>query len=265
MTAYLAFLRAGFHRYATYRLATVAGAFTNSVFGLARAAILASAVAGAGAISAGGYTAHQVITYAWLGQALITPVNVFQWNELALRVRTGDIAIDLARPVDLQLSWLATDLGRAGYSLLPRSLPPVLIGALLFGLALPAHPLPYLLGALSVLLAVVISFACRFAVNLTAFWLVEIRGVIGSYVAISSLLCGLVVPVSWFPGWLDTLATATPFPSLLQAPIDVITGRVSGTAALGTLAVQAFWAVATLGVGRAVLHRATRKLVVQGG
>ncbi len=256
---------AGFRRHASYRMATAAGAFTNTVFGLVRAAILAGAVATTASATVGGYSSGEVITYAWLSQALIAPVHVFQWNELAARVRTGEIAIDLARPVDVQLAWLAADLGRAAYSLIPRGLPPLLVGALTAGLVLPGSPLPYLLGLLSTVLAVVISFACRFAVNLAAFWLIEIRGVVGSYVAISNVLCGLLVPLSWFPSWLHTAATWTPFPSMLQAPLDILTARASGPQALVVLGVQLAWTTAALAGGRLLLHRATRKLVVQGG
>ena len=225
----------------------------------------AAAAVAAGAGAATGYGTAQTVTYAWLSQALIAPIQVFQWPELALRVRSGEIAVDLTRPVDLQLSWLAMDLGRAAYSILPRGLPPLLIGAVITGLALPRAVLPYLLGAVSVLLAVVISFACRFLVSLAAFWVVEVRGVIGSYVTISNLLCGLMLPVSWFPGWLRTLAAGTPFPSMLQAPVDVITGRTGTVQSLETLAVQAFWAAGVLLAGRWALRRGQRRLVVQGG
>jgi len=268
-SALWAYARAGFHRYATYRMATAAGAFTNTVFGMARAAILSSAITTSAVTAAGGrvggYTAAEVVTYAWVGQALIAPVYVFQWTELADRVRTGDIAVDLARPVDLQLSLLAADLGRAAYSLLPRALPPMIVAALTFDLALPGTPLPYLLGLVSTVLAVTISFACRFVVNLAAFWLVEVRGVVGTYVAVSNLLCGLLVPVSWFPPWLDLVARMTPFPSMLQAPLDLITGRAVGPHALTVLATQAAWVAITVIFGRVVLVGATRKLVVQGG
>jgi ABC-2 type transport system permease protein len=148
---------------------------------------------------------------------------------------------------------------------LPRGLPPLVVGALTFGLALPPAPLPYVLGLVSLVLGVGISFAGRFAVNLVAFWLLDVRGVIGTYVVVTNILCGLLVPVGWFPPWLAAIAHATPFPSMLQAPVDVITGRVTGAAALTTMAVQAVWLVVTLALGRLLLHRATAKLVVQGG
>ncbi|GAB3596045.1 ABC-2 family transporter protein [Angustibacter peucedani] len=264
MRPYLAFASAGFARYSAYRAANLAGAFTNTVFGVVKASITTAAIAAAGGALAG-YDARQGATYAWIVQGLLATVALFGWNELALRIRTGDVAVDLARPVDLQLSWLATDLGRAAFMLLPRGLPPLLVGLLFFDVALPGAVLPYLLAAVSLVLAVVVSFACRFALNLVAFWLLDVRGAVTLYVVASNVLAGLIVPVHWFPAWMRTFASLTPFPSMLQAPVDVLSGRDTGWAAVETVAVQVFWAVVMLGVGRLVLARATRKLVVQGG
>jgi len=73
------------------------------------------------------------------------------------------------------------------------------------------------------------------------------------------------VPVSWFPPRLAALATATPFPSMLQAPADILTGRVTGTPVLWSLVVQLIWFGVTVFAGRAVLALGTRTLVVQGG
>ena len=264
MRTHLAFFAAGFRRWSAYRMATAAGAFTNCVFGLVKASITVAAIGAAGGVIAG-YDAREGATYAWLAQAVIAPVYVFGWDELAQRVRSGDIVIDLARPVDLQMSWLAADLGRAAFSVLPRGLPPLVVGALTFGLALPNSFVPYLLGIVSLALAVAVSFACRFALNLTAFWLLDVRGPVTLYVVTSNILCGLVIPVHWFPSWLGALAAATPFPSMLQAPVDVLSGRALGVDALQVIGVQLLWLGATLLLGRAVLARATARLVVQGG
>lgn len=264
MRALGALAGSGFRRYASYRAATMAGAFTNSVFGLLRAAITLAAISSAGG-SLGGYTASSGSTYVWLAQALIGPVMIFTWTELAERIRTGDIATDLTRPVDLQLGMLAADLGRAVYVLIPRGLPPLLVGAATFGLAMPHRVMPYLLGVLSTILAVTISFGCRFVTNLAGFWLLDVRGVNTLYLVASNVLCGLVVSVHWFPGWLAALAAATPFPSMLQTPIDILSGRSDLQQALDLLGVQCLWLVGVLLLGRIVLARATRKLVVQGG
>jgi ABC-2 type transport system permease protein len=259
-----ALLGAGFRRYTTYRAAMFGGAFTNAVFALLRASILTAAVASRGA-PVGGYDRAAAITYAWVSQALIAVVEIFVWNELALRVRTGDIAVDLSRPVDLQAAGAAVDLGRAAAVVLPRALPIVLAGAVTFGLALPATPMPYLLGVVSVAVATLLSYACRFAVNLTSFWLLDVRGVLGLYVVASMTLCGLVLPIAWFPPWLRAVAAATPFPSLVQTPADILTAHLSGADAVSALGVQVAWLAVTIAAGRALLRAGHQKLVVQGG
>jgi ABC-2 type transport system permease protein len=259
-----AFLRAGFRRYSAYRLAALGGTITNTLFGVVKASIALAAIASAGGFIAG-YDAEQTANNAWFTQALVATVGLFGWNELAVRIRSGDIAVDLARPVDLQLSWLAADLGRAAFMLLPRGLPPVLVGMVFFGVTLPDRLAGYLLAPISVALAVAVSFAGRFLVSLAAFWITELRGVMTLYMVSSNVLCGLILPVPWFPGWLQAVAAATPFPSMLQTPVDVVSGRVVGWDAVESVAVQVLWLAATLGVGRVVLARATRKLVVQGG
>jgi ABC-2 type transport system permease protein len=255
---------AGFRRYSRYRGAMVGGAFTNTVFGLLRASIVSATITAAGG-RLGGYAVASGITYAWVTQAVIAPLQLFGWTELADRVRSGDIAIDVARPVDLQLQYGAADLGRAAAVAVPRAVPPLAVGAVTFGLALPSGVLPYLAGTVSLLLALGISFGCRYLVNLLTFWLVDVRGVIMLYVTASNVLCGLIVPVHWFPGWLGTIAAATPFPSMVQAPVDLLTGRVGGTATAGLLAVQLAWFIGVLAAGQVTQRLGARTLLVQGG
>lgn len=264
MRPLLALAAAGWRRWAAYRAATVAGAVTNTVFGFVKAAIAMAAVASAGGVIAR-YDARDVATYSWLVQALLAPTAMFGWSELAERVRTGDIAIDLARPVDLQLAWLATDLGRAAVVLVPRGLPPVLVGAVTTGLSLPTSPASYLLAAGSVALGVLVSFAGWFLVNLAAFWLLDYRGVVTLYGVAATVLSGVIVPVHWFPSWLGAVAALTPFPSIVQTPVDLLSGHAEGNEALRLLLVQVAWLAVTLLAGRVVLARAARRLVVQGG
>jgi ABC-2 type transport system permease protein len=250
----------GLRRWSAYRTAAFAGAFTNCVFGLIRSAVVIAVVGAAGGGLAG-YDRVGAATYVWLGQALIGPIHLGVWNELAQRVRTGDIAVDLARPVDPMVAYLAGDLGRGAFALLPRGLPPLVIGVLVTGLALPHAAMPYVLGVVSVALGAAVSFACRWLVNLSAFWLLDLRGPMTLYLVTSGALCGLVVPVHWFPGWLAALAAATPFPSMLQAPIDMLMGRAGPR----ELAIQALWLLGLLAAGRAGFALGTRKLVIQGG
>ncbi|MGH8885811.1 MAG: ABC transporter permease [Egibacteraceae bacterium] len=263
MRLYWEVARRGYRRYAAYPAATWAGLFTNVVFGFMRGSVLLALFRQRHQI--GGYDAADAMSYTWLTQALLMTVYLWGWKELALRIRSGDIAVDLSRPLDVQLGGLAFDLGRACYHALFRGIPPLLVGVLVFDLTVPSRPLVWLAFLASVALAVAVSYAFRFGYNLPAFWLADYRGVASLATLTATLLSGFVVPVALFPEWLAAVAHATPFPAMAQTPIDVFVGAVRGPAVLTALAAQAGWLVALLLLGRALFAAGTRRLVVQGG
>ncbi|MGW5454085.1 ABC transporter permease [Nocardia sp. NPDC003979] len=261
---YWTLVRAGFKRQAQYKLAMFAGLFTNCVFGFVRAAVMVAAVRSAGDF--GGYDESTIAAYVWLSQALLGATQFMGPPiDLVERIKTGDVAIDFLRPVDVQLGYLAADMGRAACTFIPRGVPSIVIGATLFGLSMPDSLPAYLLGLLSVVLAVALSFLCLFAVALCGFWVVEIRGIRMLYQIVGTFLAGLFVPVHMFPEWLRVVAHATPFPSILQSPIDTLSGRVVGMEALSVVAGQAFWVLAIGLLGRVLLRAGQRRLEVQGG
>lgn len=213
----------------------------------------------------GGYGAGDTITYVWLTQGLLATIGLWGWKELGERIRSGDIVIDLSRPLDVQLGGLAFDLGRAWYHALFRGIPPVLVGALVFDLSGPPSLLAWSAFLLSVALAVSVSFAFRFAYNLSAFWLADYRGMAALAMIAATLFSGFLAPVGFFPRWLAVIAYATPFPAMIQTPIDIFVGKASGAAVAGALAAQAAWLALLLLAGRALFAAGARRLVVQGG
>ncbi|MFD0517347.1 ABC transporter permease [Paractinoplanes durhamensis] len=265
-TTFGALVWSGFRRYATYRQATIAGSFTNIVFGFLRCYVLLAVAAGAVGNRPGGYDVEQLATYVWVGQGLLSVIGIWGWTELADRIRTGDIASDLLRPVPPVVSYLATDLGRATHGMLTRFIPPLIIGALFFPFSTPDRWQTVPLFVLSVVLAVIGSFGCRYLVNATAYWLHDARGPQMLWTLGSGVLAGLYFPLRLLPEWLTvTLWVATPLPGLLQTPLDVLVERDSPAVQAGLVALQAFWAVAMLALAALVQRRAERKLVVQGG
>ncbi|WP_425269679.1 ABC transporter permease [Kitasatospora cineracea] len=263
---YLSVARGAFRRYSTYRAATVAGTVTNSVFGVILASTMLALWRARPGL--GGYDAAQAVTYTWISQALLATVAVwgggFQ-DDLQARFRSGDIAVDLYRPVDFQGWWLAADLGRAAFQLVTRGALPVLVGAALFDLALPGSPLVWAEFLLAVVLAVVVSFGLRFLASLTGFWLHESEGVRAVMTVVSMFFSGMLLPLALFPGLLGELARALPFSAMVQLPADVLLRRRTGTGLLALYGFQLGWAAALLALGRAGQALAVRRVVVQGG
>jgi ABC-2 type transport system permease protein len=255
--------RRGFGRYAAYPAATVAGIFTNTIFGFLQAYILLALYENRTDI--GGYDPSDAVTYVWFAQALLMTVYAFGWWELALRIRSGDVATDLARPLDPLRYWLAYDFGRAVYHFLFRGIAPFVVGMLVFDIRLPESPATWLWVALSLALAVVVSFGYRFLYNLVAFWLLDYRGTIVIAMTVSLFFSGFIVPLPFFPDWLEAIARALPFAAMVQIPVDVFLEQATGTEVAGLLLLQAVWAAILLGLARVVLGTAIRRLVIQGG
>lgn len=263
MRTFFALARAGFLRWSTYRQATVAGTVTLTVFGFLKSYAYLAAIGTSP--HAAGYTSAQLLTLVWTGQAIGWTVGLSWFNELANRIRSGEVASDLLRPLDPLWAYLGPEIGRAGYSMLTFFLVPMILSAVVFDLYLPRNGFSYVLIFLSIGLAVVICFAGRYLTNLAAFWLLDIRGLNAAWGVCVVVFSGLAVPIAFFPDRAQILIWATPFPAILQAPMDIVVERGGVSRQLQLLSVQAGWVVVMLGLCSVVQRRAIRNLVVQGG
>jgi ABC-2 type transport system permease protein len=255
-----------FRRYSTYTAATLAGVFTNSVFGIIYS--YAYLALWAQRPDAGGYDATDAVTYVWIGQALLMTVALWgggTTDDLAERIRTGDVAIDLYRPVGLLGWYLAADLGRAAFHFLARGVGPTLIGLFLFDIRLPVSTAAAVGFLVSLVLAVVTSFAIRFLVASSAFWLLDQSGVKMLSGACAVFFTGMTLPLVIFPEPWRSIALALPWASYLQTPADIWLGKREGIDLLLGLGQQAAWIAVLLLACHVVLGLATRKVVVQGG
>jgi ABC-2 type transport system permease protein len=259
---YLELARLGFRQQVAYRAATLAGLFTNSVFGV----ILSSVMIGFyGSVEAGavaGWSERDAVTLIWINQALIMPVYIWGWWEVSRSIQTGAIASDLLRPVSWYGLWLGRDLGRALAAMLLRMLPTLAVGWLLFDIDLPRTPAAALAFPLAVVLAAWVSFSLRLLANLGSFWLIDHRGIAAIFMTMATFLSGMTMPIDFFPEPLRTIATLLPFQAVMMAPNNVYLDKAP---VLTVIAQQVFW-IAALGlVCQAVLRGGERKLVVQGG
>ncbi len=261
---YWRLLVAGFRRQSTYRLAAFGGLVANTTFGLLKVAVLLAAVRASGG-KLNGYDVGTMSAYIWLSQGLLGSLNLHGRTEIGERIKNGDVAVDFLRPLDVHLASVTTEVGRSLFALIPRGLPTVAIGTLAVGMTMPHSIVPYLLGAVSLLLGIVVSATTVYLVAACGFWLVETRGLSILYMVVSGFLAGLFVPIQLFPGWLHAVASATPFPSMLMYPVDVLSGRVTGAASFGLVALQVLWLVVTVAAGQAATRAGRRRLEVQGG
>jgi ABC-2 type transport system permease protein len=266
MRLYVEVARTTARRMATYRGATVAGVFTNTVFGFLLAYVLLAVFRERTTI--GAFDAIDAVTFTFVAQGLAMPVGVFGTDsEQAQRILTGEVAMDLCRPYDYQGWWAAVAYGKAAFYLWARGIPPFAIAALAFDLRVPGPQQLWIWPAfgLTVVLAIGIAFAFGFLAQLSAFWIVDVRGPNQLAWITGGFLSGMWAPLVLFPDGIEPVVRALPFASMIGLPIEVFLGQHTGAALAGVIALQVTWLVVLVGAGRAVLARATRKLVVAGG
>jgi ABC-2 type transport system permease protein len=247
----------------TYRGATLAGIFTNTVFGFLLASILRAVFHENPSI--GGFDSTDAVTFVFLAQGLAMPVGVFGNTEMADRILTGEVAMDLCRPYDYQGWWGAAAYGRATFYAWARGIPPFLMGGLVFEVRLPDAWWIWPAFVVSTLLAVGVGFAWGFLIQLSAFWITDVGGPAQRGWMAAPFFSGMFVTIVLFPAWLEAIARALPFASMIQIPAEVFLGKHRGVDLAWVLAVQIAWLVALVMAGRFVLARAVRKLVVLGG
>ncbi|HEX5165677.1 MAG TPA: ABC-2 family transporter protein [Thermomicrobiales bacterium] len=263
MRLYVEVARRAFARYLTYRSANVAGLITNGFFGVLISAVFIAAYAGRGVEA--GWTEEDALTFVWLAQALLMPVHVFAWWEIALTIRSGDVVSDLSKPFDYYAFWLSHDYGRALYHTLFRGIPTLTLGWLLFDIRLPNRPEVWLAFLISVGLAIWISFGLRFLANVAAFWLLDYRGAGMALLFFNAFLSGQLVPLVYWPETVREIVVWLPFAGLVQTPVEVFLGKASGVDLAGLLLLQVSWGIVLMGACRLLLALAVRRVVIQGG
>ena len=263
MKSYLAVFRLRGKMELQYRGAMVGGIACQVFFGLILIALYRALYASRPqALPVG-----QVVTYVWLQQAFFRMLLASD-TDLPDKIRTGGIAYDLCRPLNLYGFYYARVMAQKLIGSLMRAVPMLALAALLppgWGLAPPASA-PGL--ALS-LAALGLGLACVCAMeNITMGFTMrtlDSRGMQALLNLLMMTLCGNILPLTLFPDSWQQVITLLPYAQLLDAPIRLYTGAYAPGEAWRVLALQAGWTALLAWVGLNMWRRNQRRLVLQGG
>jgi ABC-2 type transport system permease protein len=122
-------------------------------------------------------------------------------------------------------------------------------------------------------LAFLASFACALALacamstllHVTMLWTISGDGVVMMASAAVAMLSGLIVPLPLLPDWAQSTLAWLPFAGLVDHPYRLYSGALSLDELPLVLARQLGWTLALVALGRFMLARAIRRIVVQGG
>lgn len=265
MKPYWALFRVRARTLFQYRIAALAGLFTQWVFGFVMIGVLVAFYRDAGDQP---MTLSQTITYTWLGQALL---GMLPWNydrEVGDSIRSGAVAYDLTRPLDLYSHWFARALAMRTAPTLLKSIPMFLIATFLlpevYRMVWPSAGIVLLWLAL-LMGALLLSCAITLLMQASLFWTVTGDGMSRILPHIATILSGMVIPLPLFPDWLQPFLRIQPFAGVSGAPSMLFCGVSSVMEAWGTLALHLFWTACFVFLGRWTVARGLRRLTVAGG
>jgi ABC-2 type transport system permease protein len=268
---YAAIVSARFRMMLQYRAAAIGGLWTQVFFGLVFLGVYEAFYRSTTAAQPMAFA--QIVSYTWLGQALLA---MLPWNadaEVRAMVRSGAVAYELCRPIDLYGLWYARALAWRTAPTILRAVPLCLFAAFIlpliglgeWRLAAPAS-LPSA-AAFGLTLACTLLLACALTtlINISLLWTISGDGVVLLMTALVTFFSGMLVPLPLFPAWAQPIMQALPFAGLVDLPFRVYIGHIDPAAIASVLRHQLLWTAALVLFGRWLLARGLRRVVVQGG
>ena len=271
MNAYLSIFQARFRTLLQYRAAAWAGFGTQAFFGLVRIMIFAAFFASS--TKAQPMNFEQVVTYIWLGQALLLLIPFREDTEISHLIRSGNIAYELVRPVRLYWFWFARQFANRTAPVILRSIPLLILAVWLLPIAGVdewALQGPVSFGAgfcflVSLLAAVILAGSFSVLMAITLFWTISADGIANLFPVLLWSLSGIVLPLPFFPDWVQPALRMLPFRGLMDTPFQFYIGNILPQQAAWEIGHQCVW-IAVLGLfGYALLKRGLQRVVIQGG
>lgn len=263
--AYFSLFRARFRTLLQYQAAAIAGFVTQVFWGLIKVMILEAFYRQS--VRAQPMSYAEVVTYTWLGQAffMMLPFSANPDPEVRAMMRSGAVAYELARPLDLYSLWYTRALAARSAPTLLRATPMFVAGILFLGMRPPPSLAAGFAWLLATLGALFLVSAVSTLITVTLLWTISGDGIARLVPSLALLGSGLIIPLPLFPEGMQPLLRFLPFRGMADDPFRLYIGHLPPGALWGILAHQLAWTLIFVLMGRVLLARGTHRLVVQGG
>jgi ABC-2 type transport system permease protein len=212
-----------------------------------------------------GYTHRDMRTYILLAYAINALVGWRIARGMLGRIRTGEIVIDMIRPLNYRTTQLATAAGGGVIEGFISFGIAIGLGLVFFDIRPPAGVLAAVLFVGSVLAGFVTKVLVIFLISLLTFWTLQGVGLMWAQQSLIAILSGTLVPLALLPGWIRVVAEVLPLRGIVATPVSIYLGGVQGWELAGLLALQLGWLAVLWWVTDKAWIAAFRAVEVQGG
>jgi ABC-2 type transport system permease protein len=212
-----------------------------------------------------GVSLPQAMTYAVINSIIARLLTTWIIEDVNNKVRSGDIVIDISRPVGFGSLMCSQAVGEGIAVFLTVSLPVAVIAHLIWGLVLPASVLVWCAFLVSLVAGFLITFLIDYMIGLSAFWFTEVSGFYWSKGSIIAVLGGTYLPLWLYPPSLARILDWLPFKGISYTPLAILVGKIELSQVPAACGIQIIWLIVLLWLSRRIYNAVVKKLVVQGG
>lgn len=267
MKKYWSFFRLKFAMELQYRAAALAGVITQFTWGIMK--ILMFMAFYKEDPTSFPMSLEATINYVWLEQSTLALFTIWTMeNEIFESIVDGNVAYELCRPINTYDMWFMRSIGYRCSNTILRCIPILILALLLpqpYGLTRPTTPSVWGLFMLSMIFGSMIVIAVCMLVYITCFYTISSDGVKIIAISIFEFFQGGIIPIPFFPKKMATLMEMLPFGSMQNVPFRIYSGDISGNEALECIALQVFWMIVLVALGKGLCAKAMKKICVQGG
>lgn len=212
-----------------------------------------------------GMTWDQMKAYLLITFMANSLLSWYSETAISNKVLDGSVAVDLLKPLDFQKARLAETIGT---SIVESGIAIVILSVLMLtmtNIPVPHSIMTWMLFLLSLFGSLTVKFCIVYMAGLLCFWSTGSFGIVWSRIAITNLLSGAMVPLSFFPDWLEKLSLYLPFQSIVHTPASIFMERMDVWEAAQWIALQWVWAIALWIAGMGMWRWAVRKVTIHGG
>lgn len=268
MKKYLSFFNIRFSNGLQYRAAAYAGIATQFAWGIMEI-LLFSAFYKTGGSAAFPMEFSQLSSYIWLQQAFLALfMTWFLENDIFDAIANGNVAYELCRPLDLYNMWFVKSMANRLSKAVLRCMPILVFAVFLpkpYNISLPPTFLCAVLFLLSALLGFLVVVAFCMLIYICTFFTISPLGVRIVTISLVDFFSGSVVPLPFLPDKLRIVMDLLPFASMQNMPLRIYSGNVAGREALYGILLQLFWTATLIVIGKTIMAKALKRVVIQGG
>ena len=263
MGVYFHFAKLKLLVFLTYRFEVFTSLVSNLIITAAGIYLWKTAYKGIGSVQ--GVSESQMLIYTIMAVLLASFFSNNVEDSLQNRITQGNIAIDLFRPVNLFLVYLAEDIGIAFSSLASKLLPLFVIVSVFVKVPLPYSLEAFICFMFSSIFSFMILWLISASIALLCFWVLQLGELKTIKGGIILLLSGKIIPLWLFPESIQRVLEFLPFQYIYQTPLSIYIGKLTPSQAVPSMMIQLVWIILFACLLSFGWSKAQKRVLIQGG